>query len=505
MKHWTVLKTSAATALCMTGSAGFADVTAQDVWAAWTEQMTQYGYSIKADENMSGGLLSLTNIAMHIDLPEDGGVLDLTVPEMGFRENGDGTVQMVMPASMPVKMHVAPKEGEVVDLTITYATQGLAAVISGNPGAMTHNYTAASAALALSDLVVDGKPVEIGQISMTMTNVQGSSSTEKGAVISAKQRFAADTLDYTVDMMDPKGSGERVFLKGGLKGLDGGGYSNMPEGADMQDMAAAMKAGFGFDGSFSHKGGSNEFSFNGKSDQMQGKSSSGGGMIRVAMDAGRLIYDVMASGVSLEAMSSELPLPISLQMAQAGFKLAMPLMASDAAQDYQVSVTLGDFTMADMLWGIFDPTGQLPRDPATIALDISGQAKLSHDLLDETQMKDLGEGAPGQIDSANINALTVRVAGAELTGAGGFTFDNTDTTSFDGIPRPQGQMNLKLVGGNGLLDKLVAMGFVPEDQAMGARMMMGLFAVPGDGPDTLNSKIEVNAEGHVLANGQRLK
>lgn len=40
---------------------------------------------------------------------------------------------------------------------------------------------------------------------------------------------------------------------------------------------------------------------------------------------------------------------------------------------------------------------------------------------------------------------------------------------------------------------------------MGARMMMGLFAVPGEGEDTLNSKIEVNGEGHVLANGQRIR
>ena len=34
---------------------------------------------------------------------------------------------------------------------------------------------------------------------------------------------------------------------------------------------------------------------------------------------------------------------------------------------------------------------------------------------------------------------------------------------------------------------------------------MGLFAVPGDGPDSLKSKLEINEEGHVLANGQRLK
>ena len=36
------------------------------------------------------------------------------------------------------------------------------------------------------------------------------------------------------------------------------------------------------------------------------------------------------------------------------------------------------------------------------------------------------------------------------------------------------------------------------------RMMMGLFAVP-TGEDTLTSVIEVNDQGHVLANGQRLK
>jgi hypothetical protein len=73
------------------------------------------------------------------------------------------------------------------------------------------------------------------------------------------------------------------------------------------------------------------------------------------------------------------------------------------------------------------------------------------------------------------------------------------------MPAPTGAANIKLVGANGLMDKLVAMGLLPEDQAMGARMMMGLFAVPGEGDDTLTSKLEVTADGQVLANGQRLK
>ena len=93
---------------------------------------------------------------------------------------------------------------------------------------------------------------------------------------------------------------------------------------------------------------------------------------------------------------------------------------------------------------------------------------------------------------------------ARLSGAGSFTFDNTDMVTFNGVPRPEGALDLRLEGANALLDKLVAMGLLPQEQAMGARMMMGLFGVP-EGDDTLTSKIEVNAEGHLLANGQRLQ
>ena len=87
-----------------------------------------------------------------------------------------------------------------------------------------------------------------------------------------------------------------------------------------------------------------------------------------------------------------------------------------------------------------------------------------------------------------------------------FTFDNDNLETFDGLPAPTGEIDLTLVGGNALLDTLVAMGIVPEDQAMGARMMMGLFMRPGDGEDELVTKIEVDgATGAISANGQRLQ
>lgn len=101
--------------------------------------------------------------------------------------------------------------------------------------------------------------------------------------------------------------------------------------------------------------------------------------------------------------------------------------------------------------------------------------------------------------------MLVSLVGAKLTGDADFTFDNSNTEEFDGLPAPSGVANLQLVGANALIDKLIDMGLLQESDAMGARMMMGLMAVPGDEPDTLNSKIEFTEDGQILANGQRIK
>ena len=111
----------------------------------------------------------------------------------------------------------------------------------------------------------------------------------------------------------------------------------------------------------------------------------------------------------------------------------------------------------------------------------------------------------GDTHALSVNDLLVQAVGAKLTGKGAFTFDNTDMRTIPGMPRPEGAIDLALNGANALIDNLIAMGIISDQEAMPARMMMGMFAVPGDGPDSLKSKIEINAQGHILANGQRIK
>jgi hypothetical protein len=111
---------------------------------------------------------------------------------------------------------------------------------------------------------------------------------------------------------------------------------------------------------------------------------------------------------------------------------------------------------------------------------------------------------PGELHALTLNDLTLAIAGAMVQGNGGFTFDNSDMSTIPGFPRPEGQITVNINGANQLFDALVSMGLLPEDQAMMGRMMMGMFARTV-GEDQLESVIEINDKGHILANGQRIQ
>jgi hypothetical protein len=178
----------------------------------------------------------------------------------------------------------------------------------------------------------------------------------------------------------------------------------------------------------------------------------------------------------------------------------LPLTKGDAPQDFSFLTKVVDLQISEEIWAMLDPTGALPHDPATLVIDTTGTALLKADLMASAE----GATPDAELHSLNVNDLTARIAGAELTGTGAFTFDNTDLTTFEGMPAPTGKMELKLVGGNGLLDALVAMGMLSEDDAMGARMMIAMFANPGAGEDELTSVLEFKDKGF-FANGQQLQ
>ncbi|MFL4469622.1 DUF2125 domain-containing protein [Tateyamaria armeniaca] len=510
MPRLSLLTRSTAIALCLPGSAAFADLTSADVWSDWKDYMTTAGYDVSASEITNGGTLTVTNLNMAMDLGEEerDGTARIVMESLRFVEEGDGSVSIELPAQTMIDVTLVPESGEQADLTIRFDQTDPVMTATGEPGDLTYNYSADAAKLEMSNLTVNGLAIteDIAKFDMTMTNMAYVVQTAVGTMRSIQQDMSIAGLSYDIAFTDPEGEGS-FKLVGAMQGIDMDGTGELPLDSDPQDMNAMLNAGLDLTGEFTSTGGNYELTFSGPDGSGTANSTSEGGAISFAIDTAGLLYDVVQRNVDFNMLITEFPLPLSISAAEMGTRILMPVQKSPDAQEFGLGVSLNDFTMSDMIWGLFDPTGQLPRDPATLVVDLSGQAKVLFNFLDPAQAAILEQtgAAPGELNALTLNSLELDAAGARLTGKGDFSFDNSDMVTFDGMPRPEGGIDLKLVGGNGLLDKLVGMGLVPEDQAMGARMMMGLFAVPGESPDTLNSRIEVNEQGHVLANGQRIR
>ncbi|WP_306153042.1 DUF2125 domain-containing protein [Roseovarius sp. MMSF_3281] len=501
---------AAAITIFITNSAAYADVSAADVWQDWSGYMAGFGYQVSGDESQSGDTLTIENVSLTMEVPdgdEGTGSVVTDVGQLQFRENGDGTVSVLLPEVMPINVSFTGLEDMESSLAMEYRTTGLDFVVSGDPKAMTYTYSAEQMTMALVDIVAEPNDVEFGAAEMTIEALQGQADvTNDGTLRSTDGSMTSGPAAYTLDMTDAD-SGERIQVSGTLNDLAYSGSAKTPVTENAMDMAALLEAGFDMVGQFQHGGGSSTFSVTEGDETMTGNSQSESGELEVAMSQNQLRYGGTAKGLDMSFSGGEIPFPIEIAMETSAFGLTMPVSGSEEPQDFALSVTMGDFTMSDMIWAMFDPSETLPRDPATVVLDLAGKAKMFVDMMDPEAMAEVetGDTTFGELDALTIKDITLRMAGAELTGKGDFTFDNSDLESFGGAPAPEGEADLKLVGGNALLDNLVSMGLLPEDQAMGARMMMGLFAVPGEGEDTLTSTIVVNEDGHVLANGQRLK
>ncbi|PCJ05162.1 MAG: DUF2125 domain-containing protein [Rhodobacteraceae bacterium] len=497
----------AAFILVLSTQGALADLSAQEVWDDWKSYLSGTGYDVNGTESLSGGTLTVSDVSMMMPIPEEDVTVGMRLPEIQFIENGDGTVNVLFPAEFPITFNFSGG-GDEASGEMIYSHDGSAMLVSGDATNMTYDYASPLVELALGKVMADGEEMPEGMVKATisLTDVVTKTNMIVGDVRSYDQSMTVGTLSYDFGAKEPGGP-NGGSAKGSLQGLNFGGTSSIPMGLDFTDVSALLASGFAFDGTFSYTGGNASMSGVDHSETFGLETSSAGGKIAIAMGNGQLSYDLSQLQTMINLTSSDVPFPISLTIAEYGVKLSMPIAKSDSEQDFSLGLILRDFAVPEMLWGMIDPTGELPHEPATLVLDLDGKGKLLFDLFDPEAIDavDMGQQEPGELNALTIRQLQVSAAGAKLTGTGDFTFNNDDLASFDGMPAPTGSASLKLVGANGLMDKLISMGLMSDSDAMGARMMMGMLAVPGDGEDTLNSDLEITGDGQILANGQRIK
>lgn len=508
MSRITPIACGLALPLTLFAQTALADLTPAQVWADWRQYMEGVGYQIEGTESTNGANLTVSGINLNFKAPDGGGDMTMSLGTIDFNANGDGTVAVVLPDSLPIAFEGKSGFGETISVTVNVTQTGHAMIASGSPENLTYDYSAGRLQIDVDQSATSstGAAVDASKVSFNGTNVRNTTTMAIGDLRTYDQVSSIESAAYTVNVVGEGGNAETVNISGVVSRINVNGNGTMPKDPTPGgDMEALMAAGFDITGKFTYATGASEFDVkdpNGGNFKMQTTSQGGG--LDVAIGAGGIAYSGAQRDLKMTANVDAMPFPIEMAMAESGFNLAVPVQKADTAQDFALGINMGNFTMSDVLWGLFDPSAQLPRDPATIKLDFTGTAKVLVDLMIPQNVTNIA-GPQATVETLKLNTLLVDLAGAKLEGTGGLSFDGSGPSIVPGVGTPVGALNFALAGGNGLLDKLTGIGLLPQEQAMGARMMMGIFAIPGDAPDTLNSKIEFTQDGQILANGQRIR
>jgi hypothetical protein len=487
-----------AAALLMTGTA-HAALTADQVWQSWKDAGTLVGLTVSAaTENNSGGVLTLNGVSI-----APAGMSGLTISDMVLTEESDGTVTIVPGADIGATM-TGDVEGSV---KLTH--DGLTLTAREADGGLAYDYAAAKLDVVYDStypgVSFDGTepPKVTASGNVGFANLAGTYSDTPGTNRTFGLDLTADTVAYATNQDDPgmelkqnsTSETQSVALSLDLALPSTIALASI---ASPADFTAALNEGLS--ASFTTTQGETSGSMKQENPYMPMDLTikSGGGEGTGVFNKDTFSVKSKATGLEVESASGGMPVPVKVTSGPMEFTMTSPVIATEAAGDYALLLKLDQFSVNEEAWALFDPQGALKHDAADVAIDISGKTKIDLPGLMTAEESGLPPPVPAP-ETLNISELGLKVAGAALAGTGAFTFDNSM-----GMPMPLGEANVTVTGANALIDGLIKTGIISEDDAMGARMMMGMFMVPGASADELTSKIEAKEGFQILVNGQPL-
>ncbi|SFA86705.1 hypothetical protein SAMN05421688_1308 [Poseidonocella pacifica] len=465
------------------------EVSVEEVWEAWQARIAAQGSSVEGSVSIDGELLTITDMRIDLDV-QDGPDVVLETSGVVLRDLGDGRVAVELPETLPMTLtHGLTKRTANLNLRQI----GLRIIVSGEPDDLQQAYSAEELALDVppasdqtGDTQFEGAELIIRElVGATQLKAEGQSTDLRAVTAQARLNFRSKR----------EGIPLTTAIRAGYQRLAASSsVSAAPEGAPAS--AASQMARVSYDGA--------ELGVieTGADATSTISLTSGSGTLEASNGNGRLSYELTSEQGSLDAAIADAPFPVSVSFDNSLLRTSFPIVPSDEAEDFDIALQLGALQVSDMLWQALDPQNALDHGPASLAVDLSGKMRTLVNLLEQQQPV---PGVPqAEVYDLSINQFDFAIAGASLAAAGTFSFDHDDKSTFEGMPRPEGFLDVTLEGADKLLDGLTTMKLLPADQAAGIRMMLGMFSTPA-GEGRVTSRLEINEAGEVSANGQRLR
>ena len=482
-----------------------ADISPQDVWDNLTSTYAAAGMTLEGAPAATSNGLQIDGAVIRVTYPIVGGSATLSFPAMTLTDQGDGTVAVETPATYVMEFAADIPDGSgLVTGNITIAQTGASSVASGDPADIIYTSSADTLDVLISDLSVPGSDfdfnMELDTEGFTSTTriTEGENLTILTDIVNGA---STSKLSLNSEFMQQESTGTSGIIRTGSTIV-------LPPDLNILDLTPALMAGLSISLSSDSQGstGTTVTQLDGLPTSEQSQFI---GPSKATVEIDRDGMRATGTGDSIEFSfldESLLTFPISGSAIDMRFDFAVPLVAQETPQDFKYAFGLSELALSEDLWGMFDPAQALDRSLTDINFDVSGSLNwgLNAFNIEELMALEDAQTSPITVNSVSINDFSLATLGAAAKAIGAFTFDNADTQTIPGMPRPEGTATVTASGLNAVIDQLVGAGFLQEEDVMMPRMMMGMFArTVGD--DMLETVVEVNPEGHVIVNGQRMR
>ncbi|MBU2957220.1 DUF2125 domain-containing protein [Paracoccus sp. 1_MG-2023] len=513
-------------ALTLGATAAFADVTPAEVWDNMRSGYEDMGYAVEVgSRDAADDRLSLTDITVTSQQGENGSfrlqiptlVMEQAGPDVRSTFGGPMDIAVRNTVEVPAEPNTDPAdapetdtpETEEIGFDATIEAPDNQMISSGSPEDVKHD-------ISMPRVVIEGKPIDDqgqGSLQAVLTGLESSQRTRQLDNGGTEHEFdgSATELSLTMEARGPARQGgedapdESFDATLTIADLGFEGEGAQPDGATSfeTDPAAALEAGFNLDALI--RAGAIDLAFGGRaSDDMgqpvatDGTMTATGGEMTVDMSNEGFGYGGFLEGAQYSMTSDELPFPIAYGTERSDFTVRLPVAAEETPQPFALKLGIAGLTLSDEIWQGIDPQNTLSREPADLTVDLDGEARVTRHLMSPATGSDPAQ-PPLVPTTLNIKQVALDAIGASVDIAGQLEFG-------DDPREPVGQLQGSFTGVNGLMDNLVAMGLLPQEQVMGARMMLAMFARPVEGePDTLETQLKFTEGGSIFANGQQVK
>ncbi|MEX0350891.1 MAG: DUF2125 domain-containing protein [Paracoccaceae bacterium] len=489
-----------------------ADITAQDVWQSQKDVLAAVGGELSGEVSRDGNSETISDVSIVFELPFEQGRIQMTGLSLKLTENEDGSVSIAYLEPVVMELQgTIEGEGSVSAQVGIDVLNGLT-VAKGEPSDITWTYSADQVALELLDLSGNIPETDVSDfaVSGVIADISGQTRIQVAEQIISETSSTLGAQNFEYHFTDQLGTKTAATAKADTTIAESDLV--LPRGGmDIMNLASALKDGLKLSLTSSTTGYGTTQTVT-VDDEVLSEQSTQSALQEVsyAFDAEGIKMDGLAQDSQMEfVLAPILPAPISASIANISGTLQLPVSAGEAPQDAEIDMVMDGLRMDEALWSMFDPDQVLPRTPAKVELGLTAQVRNFVDWLNFPQVQNVVEAGERPVEpvAMSLNRLDIDMAGAKLTGTGDLSFDNDDTETYGGVPKPVGGFDLTLNGINTLIDNLISIGLIQDQDAMGARMMLGIVTNPdpsGD-KDALISQIELTEDGHILANGQRLK